>query len=452
MSYQVGVDLGTTYSAAARCRDGGPVELVPLGQRARSVPSTVYAGPDGAFLIGEDAERRALSEPGRVVREFKRRIGDPTPVLVGREPMPAEQLAARFVAKLLQDVARREGATPSRVALTHPAGWGQHKLRSLRGALAEHGLGSAVLLSEPQAAAVGYANNERVEAGATVAVYDLGGGTFDAAVVRKTAGGGFELLGTPEGIDQLGGVDFDEAVFAHVRGALGSDWGELDPADPEVLAAVAGLRRECTAAKEALSHDTEVLIPVLLPGICTQVRLGRAEFEDMIRPAVAETVAALRRALGSAGVTAADLGALLLVGGSSRIPLITQAVSAEFGRSAAVDVDPKGVIASGAAVVARGSERANARSAAGPALRAAGPASAAAPAHTPVPPSPRSAAQVPAEVAAPTLRAVPPASAAPAAAVEGTGPLRPAPRRRRSPPSGRRPPPRSGRTPRTPPA
>ena len=81
-------------------------------------------------------------------------------------------------------------------------------------------------------------------------------------------------------MEQLGGVDFDEVVFAHVRAALGAEWAALDPSDPEVLAAVAGLRRECTAAKEALSHDTEVLIPVLLPGLCTQVRLGRAEFEE----------------------------------------------------------------------------------------------------------------------------------------------------------------------------
>jgi molecular chaperone DnaK len=387
MSYQVGVDLGTTYSAAAVCRPGGPVELVPLGQRAHSVPSTVYIGPDAAFLVGEAAERRALSDPGRVVREFKRRIGDPTPVLVGREPVAAEELAARFLSRVLRDVAAREGAVAERVAVTHPAGWGPHKLDSLRGALGAHGLGSAVLLSEPQAAAVGYADAERVEPGATVAVYDLGGGTFDAAVVRKTAAGGFELLGTPEGIDQLGGVDFDEAVFAHVRAALGADWAALDASDPEVLAAVAGLRRECTAAKEALSHDTEVLVPVLLPGVCTQVRLGRSEFEEMIRPAVAETVAALRRALESAGVTAADLSTLLLVGGSSRIPLVTQAVAEEFGRSAAVDVDPKGVIAAGAAVVARAAVRGGAgsrgdgpvggtvpRGAAGLAPAAAGPA------------------------------------------------------------------------------
>ena len=196
---------------------------------------------------------------------------------MGREPVAAEELAARFLSRVLRDVAAREGAVAERVAVTHPAGWGRTSWTCCAARWPRTAWGSAVLLSEPQAAAGGYADTERVEPGATVAVYDLGGGTFDAAVVRKTVAGGFELLGTPEGIDQLGGVDFDEAVFAHVRAALGADWAALDASDPKVLAAVAGLRRECTAAKEALSHDTEVLVPVLLPGVCTQARLGREE-------------------------------------------------------------------------------------------------------------------------------------------------------------------------------
>ncbi|GAA3242713.1 hypothetical protein GCM10017691_47000 [Pseudonocardia petroleophila] len=353
--YQLGVDLGTTWSAAAVCRAGaGAAEPVPLGEHGHAVASAVYAGPDGSFLLGEAAERRALSDPDRVVREFKRRIGDPTPVLVGREPVPAEVLAARFVAALVRQVAQREGGPPSRIAVTHPAGWGPHKVSALRSALDGQGVGPVLLLTEPQAAAVGYASAERVEPGSVVAVYDLGGGTFDAAVVRKDPRGGFALLGTPEGLERLGGVDFDEAVFGHVRDALGPAWAELDGTDPAVLEAVARLRRECTAAKEALSVDTVVHVPVMLPGLHTRVRLGRAEFEDMIRPAVAETVDALVRALDSAGVAPADLGALLLVGGSSRMPLVTELVSAGVGRPASVDADPKGVIAAGAALVARG--------------------------------------------------------------------------------------------------
>jgi actin-like ATPase involved in cell morphogenesis len=353
--YHLGIDLGTTWTAAAVCRAGarGP-EPVPLGEHGNAVASVVFAGPDGSFLLGEAAERRARSDPDRVVREFKRRIGDPAPVVVGREAVPAEVLAARFVAALVQQVARREGAPPGRIAVTHPAGWGPHRIAALRGALAAQGVAPVLLLTEPQAAAVGHAHGERVAPDSVVAVHDLGGGTFDAAVVRKDARGDFALLGEPEGLDRLGGVDFDEAVFTHVRTALGPAWVELDGTDPAVLEAVARLRRECTAAKEALSVDTVVHVSVMLPGLHTRVRLGRAEFEDLVRPAVAETVDALSRALASAGVAPADVAVLLLVGGSSRMPLVHELVSAGIGRPVAVAADPKGVIAAGAALLARG--------------------------------------------------------------------------------------------------
>ena len=148
--------------------------------------------------------------------------------------------------------------------------------------------------TEPEAAAASYALGERVDIGSTIAVYDLGGGTFDAAVVRKTGVTTFSVLGVPQGIEQSGGVDFDDAVFGHVVAAV-PGLTEMDPEDPATLDATAALRRECTAAKEALSVDTEVTIPVLAPEVRSQVRLVRAEFEDMIRVRVAETVESLRQ-------------------------------------------------------------------------------------------------------------------------------------------------------------
>lgn len=353
MAYRVAVDLGTTYSAAAVCRNGDPrPEIVPLGGHSPTVASMVFLPADGQMVCGEPARRRAVTDPRRVIREFKRRIGDGTPLVVGGQPVAPETVAARFVSWVLAVVGDREGGPAERVALTHPAEWGPHKREALTAALAEHGVTDVLLLSEPEAAAIGYATTNRVEVGQTVAVYDLGGGTFDAAVVRKLADDRFELVGTPVGIEHLGGVDFDQAVFDHVRDAVGTAWDELDPADPAVQSAVAGLRRECTAAKEALSADTEVMVPVMLPGHHRQVRLGRTEFEEAIRPAVAETVEALRRALDSAGVQRPD--AVLMVGGSSRIPLVAQLVSAELGRPVSIDADPKSVIAVGAAVAVRG--------------------------------------------------------------------------------------------------
>jgi actin-like ATPase involved in cell morphogenesis len=348
--YQLGIDLGTTWTAAAVCRDGRP-EVLPLGGTSSAVATVVFLGADGSMLVGEAAQRRALTEPRRVVREFKRRTGDGTPLLVGDTAVTAEELSARFVAWVVQEAELREGGPAEVVAVTHPAEWGEHRRTAFASALAEHGV-HPHFLTEPQAAAVAYAGADRIPPGRAVAVYDLGGGTFDAAVVRRTTEGAFELLGHPVGLDRLGGIDFDDAVFAHVRDALGEDLARLDVFEPSVQAAVVGLRRECTAAKEALSADTEVMITVMLPGLHTRVRLGRAEFEDMIRPAVGETVAAVRRAVDSAGLTPGDLDAVLLVGGSSRIPLIAQLVSAELGRSVVADADPKAVVAAGAALAA----------------------------------------------------------------------------------------------------
>jgi len=127
-------------------------------------------------------------------------------------------------------------------------------------------------------------------------------------------------------------------------------FAQLDETDPAVLSAVARIRRECVEAKEALSSDTEVSIPVLLPGSRGSVRLHRSEFEAMIRPQVEETVAALRGAVASAGLDPEELTAVLLVGGSSRVPLVAQLVSEQLGRPVAVDTDPKNAIAKGAAL------------------------------------------------------------------------------------------------------
>ena len=186
MAYQVGIDLGTSAGVAAVCRGDGLAHVVPLEGATGAVASAVYLGADGALLVGEAAQRRALSDPGRVVRELTRRIGDGTPLLVGREPVAAADLAARFLARLVDDVARHEGGVAARVAVTHPGSWGPHRLGSLRAALGEQGLGSAVLLPEPVAAATGVAGQLRP--GATVGVYDLGGGRFEASVVRGRSG------------------------------------------------------------------------------------------------------------------------------------------------------------------------------------------------------------------------------------------------------------------------
>ncbi|HEX6167148.1 MAG TPA: Hsp70 family protein, partial [Acidimicrobiales bacterium] len=348
MAYYLGIDLGTTYTAAASERDG-VVEALTLGNRTASVPSVVYLRDDGEILVGEAATRRATSDPGRVAREFKRRVGDPTPIILGGTPYAAEMLMARLLRWSVERVREQQGEPPRAIALAHPANWGPYKLDLFTQAVRQVDVDASLMLPEPVAAATFYASQRSLAPGSVVPVYDLGGGTFDAAMVRRTASG-FETIGTPEGIERLGGIDFDEAVFAHVRNAVGDGIDRLDPDEPAAQAAVARVRQECIDAKEALSSDTDVSIPVLLPGLQTEVRLTRSEFEAMIRPAIFETIVALRRAIRSAAVRPEDISAVLLVGGSSRIPLVAQMVGAELGRPIAIDAHPKDAIAFGASI------------------------------------------------------------------------------------------------------
>ncbi len=352
MAYSLGIDLGTTYSAAATMR-GERLEIFQLGERAATIPSVVVLRADGEVLTGDAAERRALSEPTRTAREFKRRLGDPTPIILGGTPYGAEALQAHLLAAIYAKVTEQSGGAPTATVLCHPASYGAYKLDLLRQAVRLADIGEVSLLAEPEAAVLHYATQERVPTGANIAVYDFGGGTFDATVMR-TSEEGFELLGRPEGMERLGGIDFDEALFRHVLDSVRAAGVELDPSDPAMVAAVARLREECRRAKEALSADTDATIQVYLPVVQTDVRVTRVEFESMIQPRIRETIQALGRAVRSAGLEFDDLDRVLLVGGSSRIPLVGEMVREATGRPNAVDAHPKHAMALGAAYFAAG--------------------------------------------------------------------------------------------------
>ncbi|HWN32896.1 MAG TPA: Hsp70 family protein, partial [Pseudonocardia sp.] len=369
MTYNLGVDLGTTFVAAAVAHPT-QVEMFTLGDRSVVTPAVVYLRDDGELVTGDAAGRRAVSSPDRVGREFKRRLGDPTPVMLGGSPHAVTALLAALLSDVLAKVSETEGIAPERVVLTHPANWGPFR----RGLFEEvpnlAGLTDVTLVTEPEAAAAHYAASRELGDGEIVAVYDLGGGTFDATVLCKRPGG-VEILGTPEGIERLGGVDFDEAILSHVNFTAGGSLSELDLRDPQTTIALARLRQDCILAKEALSVDTETVLPVFLPGRHFDVKLTRAEFEEMVRAPIESTIGALSRTLRSAQVTPEQLSAVLLVGGSSRIPLVARMVSEELGRPTVVDTHPKYAVALGAATIAgvpsthgsNGSNGANGRSA-----------------------------------------------------------------------------------------
>jgi YVTN family beta-propeller protein len=350
VSYSLGVDLGTTFVAAALA-SATRFEMFTLGDRSVVAPAAVYLTEDGILLTGEAATLRAVSSPDRVSRDFKRRLGNPTPVVLGGQPYTVTALLGTLLRDVVQKVIEIEGEPPDCVVLTHPANWGPLR-RALFEEVPQHaGLEDPAMVTEPEAAAAHYAASRQLADGDTVAVYDLGGGTFDATVLHKKPGG-VEILGTPEGIERLGGIDFDEAILSYVDYAADGALSELDMRDPQIIASLARLRQDCILGKEALSVDTETIIPVLLPGRHFEVRLTRSDFEHMVQAQIESTIGALYRTLQSAQLEPSDLSAVLLIGGSSRIPLVARMVSAELGRPLVIDTHPKYAVALGAATLA----------------------------------------------------------------------------------------------------
>jgi actin-like ATPase involved in cell morphogenesis len=356
-AWTLAIDFGTTSSSAAVANGG--LELVEVAGAPR-VPSAVLADRDGSLVAGDIAVRQGAGAPDRVERTPKRRIGDRVVVLGDQQLAPADLAAA--VLRLLADEAirRQGGEAPSEVRLTHPASWAGTRLGVLRDAASRAGLGEVSFVPEPVAAALHYAD-EQLAVGALVAVYDLGGGTFDTAVLRRTEEG-FEVVGPPGGSDRLGGEDFDERLYQHVGAALaaqdGDAWEHLRYSEERPwVRANAALRAEVRAAKEALSSTADYTIYVPAP-VDAEVRVTREELERLIAGDLERTVDELCATVDRAGVTLDDLAAVYLVGGSSRIPLITRLLADRLGRMPVTWGDPKAVVVLGAAAAGAGAVRA----------------------------------------------------------------------------------------------
>ncbi len=248
-------------------------------------------------------------------------------------PIGAEELTAEMLRHVLHLVAEREEEPAGWVGVAHPASWDAACRKLLSRALHEAGHAGVVLVPEPVAAAAHLAARGRLEPGRTVAIFDVGAGSFDAAVVRGDGPDTFTLLGEPLALTSPCGADLEEALFTRVLADHEDRVGALDTDDPEVLAAMGRLLAGCVVAKEALSHATAVTIPVLLPGLRSEARFTRDAFEAMIRSPLQAAVEALGMVVtDSEHVQPADVDHVLLIGGCARIPLVAELLSAQLQR------------------------------------------------------------------------------------------------------------------------
>ena len=345
------IDFGTTSTAVAMAV-GGRVELVEIDGAPR-MPSMVFwrdgtGGHTGRLVLGEEADTLSSRAPWCLERTPKRRIGDEY-LLLGEQQVRVTDAIGAILRKAAEEaVSRRGGQAPSVVRLTHPARWGAGSLDRLRQAARSAGFDAPEFVPEPVAAALHFAN-ERLAVGEHVAVYDLGGGTFDTAVLRRTEDS-FEVVGAPGGNEDLGGEDFDDRLYRHLGGQLDPEqWSKLrESRERSWSQANRVLLHEARRAKEILSKspDYELYVP---PPVDRDLHVTAEELNGLIAADLEGTVTELERTIRGAGLAPGDLAAIYLAGGSSRIPLVARLIQQRLGQLPDYLDDPKSVIVLGAA-------------------------------------------------------------------------------------------------------
>ncbi|GAB6903772.1 Hsp70 family protein [Kineosporia succinea] len=358
MSYGLGIDVGTAFTAAAVSR-GGPVRTLRLGRRSPLMPSVVRALPDGTLAAG-------TGEGGAEIAAhlFRRRLGDSAPMSVGETSSTPAELMTALLTGVLERVKARLGGPPDRVVLTCPAGWGPYRREQFAEVTRRAGLSRdrVTLITDAEAVVVHHHGGRPSGGPAPIAVYDAGGSTFDATVIRtvrveNAEAGPIGVLGVPESLEWFGGVDLDDAVMTHLDRAADGAVGLLDPARPEDTAALRRLREACVRAKESVWEAGSVDIDAPGLGRSRPVTLTREALQAWLRPPLEAGLPVLRRVLDSVGVRPADLGEVLLVGGTARIPLVATMLTEDLGRPVTVLSDPQHRAALGAAMLAGRAQR-----------------------------------------------------------------------------------------------
>jgi molecular chaperone DnaK len=350
MSKVIGIDLGTTNSCVA-VMEGGEAVVIPNPEGNRTTPSIVGFKKDGERTVGETAKRQAITNPDRTIISIKRHMGTNHKEKIDDKEYTPQEISAIILQKLKSDAEAYLGETVTQAVITVPAYFNDSQRQATKDAGKIAGLDVLRIVNEPTAAALAYGLEKAEDQ--TILVYDLGGGTFDVSILEL--GDGFFEVKATSGDNKLGGDDFDQVIIDYLVAEFKKEQG-IDLSKDK--AAVQRLKDAAEKAKKELSGvvSTAISLPfiTMVDGVPQhlETNLTRAKFEELSANLVERTLGPTRQALTDSGMTPSDIDKVVLVGGSTRIPAVQEAVKRLIGKDPHKGVNPDEVVALGAAVQA----------------------------------------------------------------------------------------------------
>ena len=351
MGKVIGIDLGTTNSCVAVMEGGEPV-VIASAEGARTTPSVVAFSKTGERMVGQVAKRQAITNTDRTISSIKRQMGTNFKINIDGKDHTPQEISAYILQKLKADAEAYLGETVTQAVITVPAYFNDSQRQATKDAGKIAGLEVLRIINEPTAASLAY-GLDRDDTSHKIMVYDLGGGTFDVSILEL--GGGVTEVKSTNGNTKLGGDDFDQRVMDHLANTFKKDTG-IDLRNDKM--ALQRLKEAAEKAKIELSSvlNTSINLPFITADSTgpkhLDITLTRAKFDELTADLVEATVGPAKRALEDAKLTINEIDKVVLVGGSTRIPAVQEAVKKLIGKEPSRDVNPDECVAVGAAIQA----------------------------------------------------------------------------------------------------
>ena len=349
MSKVIGIDLGTTNSCVAVVEGGEPT-VITNAEGTRTTPSVVAFTDKGERLVGETAKRQAITNPDRTIASIKRHMGENYKVTVDGKDYTPQDISAMTLAKLKADAEAYLGEKVTKAVITVPAYFSDAQKQATKDAGKIAGLEVERIINEPTAASLAY-GVDKADQAQKILVYDLGGGTFDVSIL-ELGDGVIEVLAT-NGDTHLGGDDFDNAIMNFLADSFKNE-NNIDLRDDKM--ALQRLKEAAEKAKKELSsaQTTKINLPFITVSeagpLHLDMDLTRARFDQLTKDLVDRTIEPMNKAMADAGITNSDLSKVILVGGSTRIPAVQEAVKKVTGKDPFKGINPDECVAVGAAI------------------------------------------------------------------------------------------------------